>query len=459
MKHIIILATLIFALSNCLHAQIEPTISENTLSDAEKNVLSQHFRNYKTFSIDKKEILDSLNNKGKCQFRLNIDKENDWIIDIRVNDMRSNNFVASYISDSGTFKYDGFILNTFKGKTSDNKVVRFTIDVDEFWGIILDNEKQIVIRQTKDYTKNEKDESLILYRRDDLIVQKDDFDRIDDALFAPIDNNLSPNTLRSASLPCTYYLELATDADFEFYQSMGNNLTNTYSYIFSVLNLIEGVYESTFDLRFIVTFQNVWTTSSDPYTTTDANSLLSQFRTEWNSNRTGITRDIAHLFTGKDLDGSTIGIGWLGQIGTSYAYSLSMFRTEMFETTAHEMGHNLDANHPTASNCLCGTSTASVMCQGQKDNNLWFCQESINEISPFLADNSAKLTGNLQNYLTLSGTVTGFQEYQAIEKITSTQVINSGLTIYKANGVELNGGFEVKAGAEFEITIDDNGCD
>jgi hypothetical protein len=257
--------------------------------------------------------------------------------------------------------------------------------------------------------------------------------------------------LHSATL-CTYYLKVATDADYEFYQNRGNDVTATYSYVFSTLNLIEGVYESTFDLRIIVTFQNVWTTSNDPYSSTDANTLLNQLRTEWNANRTGVSRNIAHLFTGKTLDGGTWGIAWMGQISSSYSYSLSMDRADMFETTAHEIGHNLDANHPTASSCLCGTATASVMCQGQKDNNLWFCQQSIGEISPFLVSHSSYLTGDIPDNLTLSGSIIGFNERQAKIQITSTQVINSGFTIYKSPTILLSPGFEVKSGAVFTAT-------
>jgi len=59
--------------------------------------------------------------------------------------------------------------------------------------------------------------------------------------------------------------------------------------------------------------------------------------------------------------------------------------------------------------------------------------------------------------LTLSGTVNGTNLYQATQKIISNQVINSGSTTYKAAEVELDNGFEVKAGAEFEIMIDP-GC-
>ena len=56
--------------------------------------------------------------------------------------------------------------------------------------------------------------------------------------------------------------------------------------------------------------------------------------------------------------------------------------------------------------------------------------------------------------LPLSGTVTGNQ-YQKGSSIESTQVIESGTTTYLAEeDVVLNAGFEVKAGAEFEVMFD-----
>ncbi|MFV0392350.1 MAG: M12 family metallo-peptidase [Paludibacteraceae bacterium] len=454
------LTTIMVVACGVLNAQVKLSVSQKKLSNSEINLLNKHFKKYKTITIDKKEVLDSLKNYGKCRFQLTIDKENDWSVNLRLNDMRTLDFKASYISDSETFNYASYVPNTYKGETLDNKIARFTIDDDEFWGIITNHEKQVVIRQMKDYTKNSKDESLIIYERSDVILTNDNSDVVTDILYAPIENT-STSTFKAAL--CEYYLQIATEADFEFYQAMGNNLANTYSYIFSVLNLIEGVYEATFNLKFVVTFQNVWTTSNDPYTsTTSASALLNEFRKEWNVNRTGITRDIAHLFTGRDYSGW--GIAWKGHIGSSYAYSSSELRAEMFETTAHEVGHNLNANDvnllsPIPADCLCGAQTASVMCQGLKANNLWFCQTSINEISPFLTNNSAKLTGNFQDYLTLSGSKTGFNEYRASEKITSTQVIENGLTVYKTKEVVLNENFEVKTEAEFHVIADDNGCE
>jgi len=57
--------------------------------------------------------------------------------------------------------------------------------------------------------------------------------------------------------------------------------------------------------------------------------------------------------------------------------------------------------------------------------------------------------------LSLSGTVTGNNTYEATGTIQSTQVISSGKTTYTAGDeVVLDDGFEVASGAEFEIIMD-----
>jgi hypothetical protein len=58
------------------------------------------------------------------------------------------------------------------------------------------------------------------------------------------------------------------------------------------------------------------------------------------------------------------------------------------------------------------------------------------------------------NTLTLSGTLTGNNDYSAVEIITSTQVINSGSTSYKSGSeIILKPGFNVKAGSNFHAHI------
>ncbi len=144
--------------------------------------------------------------------------------------------------------------------------------------------------------------------------------------------------------------QIAFDADFEFYQKNGSSVANTTADIESVLNGVRTTYERDCDVTFSITTIIVRSNSSDPYTSTDPGTLLNEFRNHWQSSQGGIVRDIAHLMTGKNVDGGTIGIAWVGAVCTSNGYGLSESRyttnsNHRLALTAHEVGHNFNAGH------------------------------------------------------------------------------------------------------------------
>ena len=470
---IIVIAQLSIGMAN---SQITPSVTRTSLSESDRTILDQQLSEYAVFTIDKRELIDSLYTKGSCRFQLCIDERCSWTIDLEFNDMRAPDFRQTYITDKGEFEFEElFIVNTFKGKTSDGQIARFTIDENTFSGIILDDKYHYEIRPAKNYTQNHTDESLIGYRSWDVISRNDNFDYINDAIEVLNDEENERTTdegvirnSASSYTTCTWFLRIATDADFQLYQNPGNsNLANTYRHILSVLNEVEGVYESTFNMRFIITYQNVYTTNTT-YTETDSEELAKQFRNYWNNNRQSVSRNIAHLFTGKSLTNG-IGRGYLGNISNpttpitnSSAYSLSSnYSSRQHSIAAHEIGHNFNADHATQANCDCTGSNPnsnSIMCPIVSfAPDLWFCDESIAQILPFIHSKSSYLTGNISTSLTLSGSLTGFQSYEATQTITSTQVVNSGFTSYKAgNSISLKPGFQAKSGSLFTAAIEDD---
>ena len=465
-----------------INSQIVPVVQKTVLSGRDKAVLDEHFSEYAAFTIDKREIIENLYTTGTCQFRIYIDEERDWTLDLELNDMRAPEFRQTYTSDEGEFEVEEpFIVNTFKGKTSDGYIARFTIDENTFSGIILYDRHHYEIRASRDYTQNRTDESLIAYKSTDIIVKDDFLDYIDDTLEEDdeddYEEDVCENMEREDSMggdrgttfysSCTYYLKIATDADYEFYQAQGSNLNNTYEEILSILNRVEGVYEREFNMKFLVTYQHVYTTSNSTYSETESGKLLKQFRKHWNSNKKDVSRNIAHLFTGKVLSGG-IGIGYTGHISDRHAYSLSRnYGARQDEIVAHEIGHNLNATHQTAlpGNCECNIDARSLMCPQlspvqQQVNNFWFCPQSIIEITSFINDKKSKLGSGISNTLTLSGTKTGFNAYRAVETITSTQEISSGYTTYEARGrIVLAPGFKVQEGARFTASIVSTDCE
>lgn len=162
-----------------------------------------------------------------------------------------------------------------------------------------------------------------------------------------------------------YEAQIACDADYPFYQQNGSNSTNTQNDITGIVNAMSVIYENDVDITFQITQILVRTSSgADPYSSTGASTLLNQFGNHWNAFQGGIQRDLAHLFTGRNIQGGTIGIATLGTVcNISSAYGLSQSRytsnyTLRVSLTAHEIGHNFGAGH-------CDNSPpCHIMCSG-----------------------------------------------------------------------------------------------
>jgi hypothetical protein len=158
--------------------------------------------------------------------------------------------------------------------------------------------------------------------------------------------------------------EIACDADVEFYNLNGSSVSNTENDINAIINATEAIYEADVGIEYDITTIIVRTSEPDPYSTSSPSSLLSTFRNYWNANHGSVQRDIAHLFTGKNLSGSVIGIASLSVIcNKSSGYGLSQSRytsnfTNRTALTAHELGHNWSAGH------CDGASDCKIMCSG-----------------------------------------------------------------------------------------------
>lgn len=162
--------------------------------------------------------------------------------------------------------------------------------------------------------------------------------------------------------PCV--AELACDADVEYFNNWGS-VASVEARINLVINTTNIQYETEVGLTHQITAIIVRTAEPDPYSATASSTLLSQFRSHWLNNQGAIERDVAHLFTGKNIDGTTIGQAWtIAGICTNSAYchaqsdccgSLSCAT----DLTAHELGHLWGGVH-----CSCPTFTMnpSITC-------------------------------------------------------------------------------------------------
>lgn len=185
-----------------------------------------------------------------------------------------------------------------------------------------------------------------------------------DTLFVPeTPQGSAPGPVGGSSLSIA---ELACDADFEYFQDYGS-VANVQNRIGSVINTMNLQYESEVGISHLITAIVVRTSSNDPYTSNNAETLLNQFRNEWLANQGGVSRDVAHLFTGRSINGSTIGIAWLNAVCGSFAYGLveSDFNNNFScatDLSAHELGHNWGAGHCSCTNF---TMNSFITCANQ----------------------------------------------------------------------------------------------
>lgn len=184
----------------------------------------------------------------------------------------------------------------------------------------------------------------------------------------------------------TRICDIAIEGDVQFYQQNGSNVVATQNDITGVMNQVDFIFDRDTDVQFVVTTILVTTTAL--YTTNDPSGLLSQFGANWSSNHAGIQRDVAHLFTGRNLSGSVIGIANLGAVcnsGSGYALSQSRFSSNFNRRvglTAHELGHNFGALH-----CN-GVNPCYIMCSGLggcSGNVTLFGPTEANQIISFAA--------------------------------------------------------------------------
>ena len=179
--------------------------------------------------------------------------------------------------------------------------------------------------------------------------------------------------------------ELGCDADFEYFSTYGTVMA-TEARINSVINTVNLQYEAQVGITHMISGIIVRAAEPDPYTQFDSFDLLCEFITEW-TNNVAIPRDVAHLFTGRDVNGGTIGraadIGVTGicvsqgscvggQFGTqgSYCFSQSDFNGNFgcaTDLTAHELGHLWGAFH---CSCPSNTMNPSITCANKLHGGL-----------------------------------------------------------------------------------------
>jgi len=179
------------------------------------------------------------------------------------------------------------------------------------------------------------------------------------------------NSMSAQQLEVIKIVTISTYADAEWRQIHGENSNAN---ILAIINEAEAIYNNQLGIRFRVVSQEIFDSNID----TSPGKILGNFRQTFTGTTTA---NIKHLFTGKDMDGSTIGIAFVGAVCYSpeYAYGVSQYYGALTSNIfAHEIGHNFNAQHDYAGY---GTLMYPSISFGPSQ----FSEASLSQINSFLS--------------------------------------------------------------------------
>lgn len=144
-------------------------------------------------------------------------------------------------------------------------------------------------------------------------------------------------------------IDIGAVGDFEFTSAAGGD-ANAQARILARLNMVDGIYSQDLGIQINVPLVETFSDAADPFSDeTDAGMLLDELRTYRQSTPAQSSLGLTHLYTGRDLDGSTVGIAFSNVLcrtgagaGLSEGNGSAAFDSLI---AAHEIGHNFGAPH------------------------------------------------------------------------------------------------------------------
>jgi hypothetical protein len=390
--------------------------------------LQRRFRKYELAQVDTQSAADAVRRTGKLSIAT---PTRTFDIDLVQNDLRAPNYRAEEVIDGGiTRQLPVSPIRTYRGtvRSMPEAEARFTIDDSTVEGLIITPADWFFIEQAQKYSPDASEGEYLVYRASDVVM--DSTFACGTTLKERVNNEVErlPGVAPEIVSPMRV-IEIATEADFDYVNALGGSVAAN-NEILSIMNSVQGIYETQLGLSFTVVFQHTWDTAADPYNTTgSASPMLQEFTDYWNANFAGTARDTAHLWTARSMDAA--GIAWLGVVcgAPTFSYGLSTRTTHpIFRVTvpAHEIGHNLGANH---SDGQTGCNNTIMQATATGSTTLNFCQFSVDEITNYVNGHSSCLAvgSGGSSQIQFSSAAYSAAESANLATLTLTRTGNTGV--------------------------------